>query len=458
MQYCWEEIESILQTSYYDRRTDYVWKYLMGNMPELETILYPIPSLESFQVMHDMLKKRNKNVYDFLEEWKATENKALIDCLYNERSGILRIKARSFTFTYRSKSNEYHFVTYAKIAKSIGLKNRITLKRYRKEGLFALSYLYELDEHLYSRYTEKQRIMEWRKSPQFATDCQYCKNILPFIMHDAEQRSHHLGADKRLNIILSGNDKVRIGIVKDYSPEEMIHMPCYLRSEWQKGILAAFDKLDKEYTEELALHRLVMQQWSNELSNIIMGKTPFCIEEHQSKYISDHLDETYSKIVLAAALGIEDKIAATLQANLVNQSKNSHNRKMNSVMQDLFDSVLQDRQRDYQASMKKKGSPQYILLVDEMKYIIQQTAPLIAYSGQNQTIRKNYKMYLYIVNDEKIKVKVQFSDWDATGSFDLESYQNEFRVWWSQQLLKECKYAKQCALNPEDNNPFDQPF
>ena len=120
--------------------------------------------------------------------------------------------------------------------------------------------------------------------------------------------------------------------------------------------------------------------------------------------------------------------------------------------------IAQDPLEDRTASMKKKGSPQYILLVDEMKYIIQQTAPLIAYSGQNQTIRKNYKMYLYIVNDEKIKVKVQFSDWDATGSFDLESYQNEFRVWWSQQLLKECKYAKQCALNPEDNNPFDQPF
>lgn len=45
--YTIKEIECILQTGYYDRRTDYVWKTVIGEDFELVQILYSITSLES---------------------------------------------------------------------------------------------------------------------------------------------------------------------------------------------------------------------------------------------------------------------------------------------------------------------------------------------------------------------------------------------------------------------------
>lgn len=198
-----------------------------------------------------------------------------------------------------------------------------------------------------------------------------------------------------------------------------------------------------------------MQQWSEELSKIIVGKTSFSTEERHSKYLSDHLEDTYSKIVLAAALGTEEELAATLNNDKMKQIRIPHNAKFNKMMKDLYNSVLQDSLQEYQVSLERKNTPQHALLVEEMKYIIQQSAPLIAYTGTNQQIWGSYYMYLYVVEDDKVKVTASFSNWRATETFTLDSYQTEFRVWWSQQLLKECKYAKQCALNPEVNYPFD---
>lgn len=455
IQYTREEIESILQTSYYDRRTDYVWKTLVGDAPELESILYPIPNLERFQVMHTMLKTRVDSVADFLEAWEVSEHSGLLDCQYNPNSGILRVKARSFVLTYRSKLDEFHFSVYAKIAKSIGLKNRITQKKYLKRRIFPLHLLRELDEQLYSRYSEKEKVKAWRKTPQFKIDCQYCEAMIPFIMQDAEKKVRHLGNDRQLNIILHDNDKVRIGIARDYSPEEMLSMPCYPREQWQEGIRSAFALLEKEYAAELEAHRIKMQEWSDELSKIIVGKTPFCIEERRAKYSSDHLDDTYSKLVLAAALGNEEEFMATLARNEMHQMKLPRNAKLNKVMMDLYASVQQDRLREHQASMERKNMPQHALLVEEMKYIIQQSAPLIAYTGPNQMISTSYHMQLYVAENDSIRVFAGFTNSHATETFTLDSYQTAFRVWWSQLLLKECKYAKQCALNPEEDHPFD---
>ncbi len=425
----------------------------MGDAPELEHILYPIPNLESFQVMHSMLRTRIDSVSDFLEAWQQTKHPGLLDCRYSQRSGILRVKARSFVFTYRSKFNEFHFVANAKIANSIGLKDRTTQKKYRKSGIFPLSYLKELDEQLYSRYSEKEKVKAWRKTPQFKIDCQYCEAMIPFIMQDAETKVRHLGRNRQLNIILHDNDKVRIGIVRDYSPEEMISMPCYPREQWQEGIRSAFASLEKEYAAELEAHRIAMQEWSNELQKIIVGKTPFSIVERQVKYSSDHLDDTYSKLVLAAALGNEEEFMDTLASGEMHQMKLPRSGKLNKMMVDLYASVQQDRLREHQAALERKTSPQHALLVEEMRYIIQQSAPLMAYTGPNQLIRDSYNMQLYVGENDQVRVVARFTNWHATETFTLDSYQTAFRVWWSQQLLKECKYAKQCALNPEEDLP-----
>lgn len=314
--YTIKEIECILQTGYYDRRTDYVWKTVVGEDFELVKVLYSIPSLESFEVMHTMLNERTESVSDLLEAWQGSEYPGLLGCHYSQRSGILRIKARSFVFTYRSKLNEFHFSVYAKVAKSISLNERIMQKKYRKSGIFPLRLLRELDEQLYSRYEESEKLKAWLKTPQFKIDCQYCEAMIPFIMQDAEKKVRQLGEDRRLNIILHDNDKVRIGIVKDYSPEEMMSMPCYPREQWQEGIRLAFASLEKEYVAELEAHRIKMQEWSDELSKIIAGKAPFSIEERSVNYCSKRRDDAYSKFVLDVALGGEERFM-----DIVNKSE-----------------------------------------------------------------------------------------------------------------------------------------
>lgn len=454
IQYTREEIESILQTGYYDRRTDYVWKTVIGEDFELVQLLYSIPDLESFEVMYTMLKERTESVSDLLEAWQESEHPGLLDCHYSQRSGILRIKARSFTFTYRSKSNEFHFSVYAKIAKSISLKERIMQKKYRKSSIFPLHLLSELDEQLYSRYSELEKLKAWQKTPQFKIDCLYCETMIPFIMQDAEKKVRQLGKDRLLNIILHENDKVRIGIVKDYSPEEMMSMPCYPREQWKEGIRLAFASLEKEYVAELEAHRIKMQEWCDELSKIIAGKAPFSIEERSVNYCSKRRDDAYSKFVLDVALGGEERFIDIVNKSEMYRKILPCESKLDKMVMDIYAAFVQERRQEYQSVLERKNTPQHALLVEEMKYIIQQSAPLIAYTGPNQLIRKSYSLHLNVDESDRVKVTARLADSRATETFTLDNYQTTFRVWWSQLLLKECKYSKQCALNPEDNHPF----
>lgn len=507
-----EDIESILQIYYYDRRTDYVWKYIMGDGPELENKLYPIPSLNSFNVMQYMQKSRNKSVSVFLAEWKEKSHPGLIDCTYNKRSGILRLKARSFDYTYHTKLNLGLFVTQPDIAKYIGLEDRFCKKRYRKSGMYTLAHLAELDEQLYSRYSEIEKVKEWKKSPQFDIDCQYCNQMIPYIMQDAESKKSLLGYNLRLNIILIGNDKVRIGIVRDYSPKEMIAMPVFPRTKWQEGIQSAFTALDEANAIKLEQRTKELQQWSQELSEITLGKTQFCLDSKQINYASFG-DDSYTNAVLHSALGVKEEankkknkldthflnrgllgmtadvdtslsyeyptfgitfntkeryatitlkpeIATALNYEIENKVKIPSNLKLNERSLYVFDYSLQDRYKDYITSEERKQRPQHRFLVEEVKYIIQISAPLLAYSGTNQNILDNYFMTMTIEQDDSITLNVRLSNTYTNVNFTLDDYRTAFRVWWSQLLLNECKYAKQCSLDPAHSYPFevDLPF
>lgn len=510
MKYKKNGIEDILQSAYYNRRTDYVWKYLLGNKKNPEINPYPIPGLEYFVMMDDMLKKRRRTLEEFLKACKTESRPELRDCTYNKRSGILRVYARSFTFTYRAKLNEFHFVVSSKIAKTIGLEERMMTKRYRKDKLFDLYYLAFLDDEIYSRYTEILRVKEWRKSAQFEQDWKYCEAMIPFFMQDAESKKRKLGYTKRLNIILEDDDKVRIGIIEHYTPEEMMAMPSYPRDQWQEGINAAFAALDQSYALELLAHAKTMQAWSDELSDLVLGKTPYSIEEHIGKYRQEHYDANrYTVKVIDDALGIPEKhedtlkkmnmmfmskgysdvddycpdklelttfrvdfdwqnriatitlneeVARTLNYEPVSIVKIPRDRQINTILISSESLTLLHDYEDCLNYQQKMNSPLHHLLVEAVRYIIQQTAPLVAYTGDNALIRDNYGLDIMINDSDDIVVYARFSNWQDSETFTLENYRTMFRVWWSQHLLKECKYAKQCALQPDDNHPFDMPF
>lgn len=270
MSYSQDDIESILQTSYYDHRTDYVWKYIVGKTPELENKLYPIPDLDSFVVMHYMQKNRDKSMSEFLRDWKVMLHPGVIACTFSKRKSTLRIKARSYIYTYNTRLNQGLFVVNSEVADSIGLQRKVCLKRYRKSGMYKLVHLAELDEQLFSRYSERQKVKQWRESPQFDIDCKYCKEMIPFIMQEAGPKRNMLGYAQRLNVILSGNEDIRIGIIRDYSPKEMFAMPVFPRSEWKEGIRNAFVALEKEYAKEMEQRVIELQQWRDELSRITL--------------------------------------------------------------------------------------------------------------------------------------------------------------------------------------------
>lgn len=126
------DLSEILNCSYYDHRTDYVWQYILNNQRERRRDYLCIRNLESFVAMGEMLKCRQYDIPTFMKEWENTEHPGLLECSYNERSGILRLKSRTFTFVYRSRTNEYLFTAYAAVARGCMLKNRETYKKYVK--------------------------------------------------------------------------------------------------------------------------------------------------------------------------------------------------------------------------------------------------------------------------------------------------------------------------------------
>lgn len=508
-----DDIEKILQRSYYDRRTDYVWNYLIGDKQDLIKDPYPIPDIDSFLVTHEMMKMRKATIAEFLEQWDTTEHPGLTECTYNKKSGTLRVTARSFRFTYREKANEYHFMAYAEVAKAIRLENRELKKIYRKNGLFPIECLMELDEQMYSRYSEKKKLLKWRKSPQFELDRSYCEQMIPFIMKDAQIWQRDLRYGQRLNIILDGNDKVRISIVEAYSPEEMMSMPSYPRKDWQKGITATFDKMEKDYAENLERQAKEAREWSEELTRIVLGKTPYsidrnCINRHfgsddrkyitklinaavgipvetnstprklefffmtKDKYTSNDEEETENcttKVYNAfsievnmqkriATITLKEEIANALNYERVTEIKIPDQTEIDGNLLKMDDISLMDEYENYLTTQERLKSPLHQQLIEEVRYIIEQTAPLIAYTGTNEIIKCGYLLMMETEDNDKIRVKAHFSDWNEAETFSLDDYRSTFRVWWSKMLLRECKNAKEQALNPKINPLLDLPF
>lgn len=507
-QYDPTEIIEILECSYYDMRTDYVWQYVLGNNRNQVQDYFCIPSLESFMAMSEMLKCRKNDVRTFMEEWENTEHPGLTECTYCQRSGILRLKSRTFSFVYRSKTHEYHYSAYAAVAKRCWLKKRQTHKRYVKGGLFPIAYLVELDEQLYSRYDAALRLEAWRKSPQSELDIQYCSAMLPTIMQNAETKKHLLNRWQRLNIILEGNDRVRIGIVEMYSPEEMQALPSFLRADWQQGIIQAFERQENEYNETMNRIREEMTELSQELTQIIRGKAPYDAKSLRNYYYNDiytnmllheaidedlrkekwqHQQEFFQPIITYlggnnrskklnrfetdtfiyeadatgnnATIEMKDEALATvLNIDRVSQLENVKDYHVTPAMLDKYNEYLKSKLIEYQTCYAERQRPRHALLVEELNHIIQVTAPLFTYMGDNETIRENYNLKWDITEDDKIMVQISFRGRAVRQYFSFDDYKSRFRVWWSQLLLNECKLTKDASRNPEILLNSDRPF
>lgn len=505
-------LTEILNCSHYDQRTDYIWQFITNNLKDRRRGYFRIPSLEAFVAMGEMLKCRKLDIPTFMDEWEQTEHPGLLECSYNERSGIVRLKSRTFTFVYRSKTNEYHYTAFAAVARSCMLKSRETHKKYVKGGLFPIAHLVELDEQLYSRYAAAQKLEAWKKSPQAKLDIEYCRQMVPTIMQEADTRKRQMHMWERLNIILEGNDRVRIGLVEMYSPEEMIAMPSYPREEWQQGILKAFDQLSNRYREEMEQKRAEMTQLSEELTQVTLGKTPYDAENLQRHYEDEVWRHAYVRQLLYDALGKElqpekwehqkeffqpyitflagnsrsprvhrfeaetfiyeadttghdatitireEALAKMLNVDRTSKIGNTSSISITAEMLTEYDGYIKQKYREFTLCQQRQQRPQHAQMVRMLRHIIEVTAPLIAYTGENATLRDNYKLKWGVEDDDSIMLQANFRDRSERQYFSTADYTSRFRVWWSQLLLKECKLAKEASLNPEAHLSPGSPF
>lgn len=505
-------LSEILNCSYYDLRTDYIWQSILNNRKDRGREYFRIPSLEAFMAMQEMLKCRKYDIPTFMNEWEREEHPGLLTCSYNERSGIVRLQSRTFTFVYRSKTNEYLFTAFAAVARSCMLKNRATRKKYVKGGLFPIAHLVELDEQLYSRYAAAQQLEAWLKSPQSKLDIQYCRDMIPTIMQDADDRKKKMHMWESLNIILEGNDRVRIGLVESYSPEEMKTMPCYPREEWQQGIQKAFELLDNRYHDEIEQKRDEMTQLSEELTRIILGKTPCDASDLLSHYGDDAMRDAYETALLYAALGKawqpakwvhqkelfqpfitflagssrspkvsrfeadkfiyeadvagldatitmkDEAMAKMLNADMTSRIENPQSIRITPEMLTEYDGYIMQKYEDYLTCQQRQQQPQHAQMVDMLKHIIEVTTPLIAYTGRNTTIRDQSRLKWSVEGDDTIMVQISLPERTERQYFTLDDYKSRFRVWWSRLLLQECKLSKEASLDPASHLSPDLPF
>lgn len=513
-----EIIPSYIECSYYDLRTDYIWQYIAKGPEKRLLDEYLIPGPESFKVMSDMLKSRNLTISDFIAEWQNTEHPELQECNYNERSGILRLKSRTFTFEHRTKTNEYHYVVRADVAKYCRLKKRETRKMYKNGGLFALGHLSELDEQLYSRYDAARKLEAWKRSRQRKVDIDYCRAMLPYLEQQgrAYEKVLKTKAGQALNIILEGNDRVRIGFVELYSPEEMHALPSYSREDWQLGIDKSLLQLKAAYDNEVEQIRDEMTALSEELRQIILGNAPINPDMVHERYSLKEKDPccSYEQVLLDDAFGIrqetkkwlhqeqlyqetfyfswialdsdrkvtgrfeaktfiyettrtgkhatitmkDEALAKALNIDMVSEVASRKNYPVMKGMLREYDDFIAENYRRYLHCQAKRQQPQHQQLVEALQHIIQVTSPIVAYAGTNKTIQEKYSLSWKLEEDDRITVEARFCLGGGQQTFALEDYRSQVRVWWSQLLLKECKCAKERSIHPEDYLLPDLPF
>lgn len=244
-------LAEILQCNYYDIRTNYAWHVVMGRRQELKAEFFPIPDLESFEVMQRILTNRHLTVEQFISLCQSKASLQNLTCYYDEKQ-ILTVRARTYTFNYYAETWAMDWEVDQEVCHTIGLKLPSWLRQAQSPNLFDPERLAELDEELYFRYSTRRQLRDWCHSPQFKIDCQLLREMLPFI--EEEGRKLHLAfqvQQSQLNIILEGNDRLRIGLVKDYTPEEMRRLPSYPRQDWMLGIHEAFDSLSRWFEYKL---------------------------------------------------------------------------------------------------------------------------------------------------------------------------------------------------------------
>lgn len=268
-------LENVLEHNYYDVRTNHAWHIALGLEGELAGEYFSIPDLGHFLVMNKVMSNRAYTIAQFMAICSKNRKLKHLKCDYDPAVQILTVRSRTFTFNYYAQSWAMSWEVDREVCNVIRLTLPSWLRQPRSANLFHPLRLAELDDELFFRYDSRLKLKEWKSSDQSKKDLKLLKKIIPYIKQEAPDYERALLiAKSKLNIIFEGNDKLRIGLVQNYTPQEMLSLPSYPRDDWQMAIKQTFEQEQDHYRQLLHERHLSYESQIQRLTQRIKMPQP----------------------------------------------------------------------------------------------------------------------------------------------------------------------------------------
>jgi len=522
-------LEQTLQRNYYDLRTNYAWHVVLGRKDELRDDFFPIPDLQSFDVMHRVMDNRTLSIEQFMAICSTNPQLQHLACHYDEQQQILTVRTRTFIFNYFAETWAMDWQVDPEVCQTIRLKLSSWLRQPRSAGLFDPSLLTELDDQLYFRYDSRRQLRDWWQSPQFKADCQLLREMIPFIIEESSRQLLAIKVrESKLNIILEGNDRLRIGMVRYYTPAEMHSLPTYSRQDWMLGIHDTFESLRRWFDDQLDKRHAELENNIQEVREILKPATevdasralpifrqctdPFSYAEHLflealggpvpppdlSAWPNDTLimgSETriheilenlryYASIkhqVHGSTIHI-DMDAITVEYDEIDhlvvlklKEKPLKLLKLQPTIQlgpddgfiglDIFalinlNSTIIDSMSSFRKARQCRKQPSHPAMVAAFRTLVKAWTPLLVNRKEDGYIDRNFKVKFRADGSQHIEICLSIGLAYQENCFNLETFENDFRIWWHTIFLTEVKRLKDLSYHPETtfDTSDDAPF
>lgn len=295
---------TILECRYYDVRTNYAWHIVLGYREELRKEFFTIPDLGSFEVMSQILNKLDYSIDEFIDLCDTLPELRNLWCQYDEQTHCLTVRSRTFTFNYYTESWAMDWEVDAEICQAIKLKNPGWLRQPKWGMLFHPAKLAELDENLYFRYELRQKIKSWVNTPQYKADCQLLTEIAVFVEEVSPDYQFYVNVnEKLLNVILEGNDRLRIGMVKSHTPKEMQDLPSFLREDWKEGVMQALEGQKTEYEKKVNDRHEKYESSIRELTDLVTQRAKADTTVILNRFRNSTSPYSYADLLFSEVLG-----------------------------------------------------------------------------------------------------------------------------------------------------------
>lgn len=452
------QLFDILQSFYYDERTHYLWQYIAkGQKAPAEDDQFYIDSIDDFNAMQDISSNLCYTPTEFAEICRRNPRyKQLRPTLSQDRK-ILLVEGRTLDLRFNARTSHCTIDVYPEVKEAIALSDPHWESQL--SSLFSPSRLCELDNQLHSRYQSHLALLQWLQSEQFEIDLAYLNQMPNHILSLTDELQLPRPRGMLLNIILEGNDRVRIGMVNDYTPKEMMQLPSYPREQWREGIRRALIEFRHMAQQKTEVFLSTFTPLFEAVKQIMAGNaTHFELPQPGSLNLNMH--EVISRQLF------EDLYVGP-HASRTSHNKPTDQQQTEVILQtDIDDPILLQVMREAAAKDAEKSrafiqSPDYQRVLEAIRLVVHTTAPLIAYNGPELSVKKHYKLYINLTDSNLLNVSVSMYDFHRVScQFDPADIKRTFRPWWAKRQIEELKRLKLIHTHPYEylTEQSDIPF